>query len=76
MKKILNGPRVYRAKCHLCDCEFEYGDEDVVNNQLNPKPEETDKFVVCPGCGCYIEHWGNPYSNTSTNREHIDTIYS
>lgn len=24
MKKILNGPTVWRAKCPCCDCEFEY----------------------------------------------------
>lgn len=24
MKKILNGPTVWRAKCPVCDCEFEY----------------------------------------------------
>lgn len=24
MKKILNGPTVWRTKCPVCDCEFEY----------------------------------------------------
>lgn len=24
MKKILNGPTIWRAKCPICDCEFEY----------------------------------------------------
>ena len=24
MKKILNGPTIWRAKCPVCDCEFEY----------------------------------------------------
>ena len=29
MKKILNGPTVWRAKCPYCDCEFEYDYSEV-----------------------------------------------
>ena len=28
MKKILNGPTVWRAKCPICDCEFEYDNSE------------------------------------------------
>ena len=28
MKKILNGPTVWRAKCPVCDCEFEYDNSE------------------------------------------------
>lgn len=30
MKKILNGPTVWRAKCPVCDCEFEYDSSETI----------------------------------------------
>lgn len=37
MKKILNGPTIWRAKCPVCDCEFEYDTSEAfrVYDKLN-----------------------------------------
>lgn len=34
MKKILNGPTIWRAKCPYCDCEFEYDYSEVDSHTL------------------------------------------
>lgn len=45
MKKILNGPTVWRAKCPYCDCEFEYDYSEVDSSTF-----ADCKLVKCPGC--------------------------
>lgn len=49
MKKILNGPTVWRAKCPYCDCEFEYDYSEVDSHTFADY-----KLVKCPGCNRYI----------------------
>ena len=74
MKKILNGPRVYRAHCHVCDTEFEYTYDEVIEIDTYGKPEECDKFIRCPNCESCIEHWGNPSSKTQADMDNMDTM--
>lgn len=47
MKKILNGPTVWRAKCPYCDCEFEYNFSDTDLN-INYYGEVPWRRIICP----------------------------
>ena len=49
MKKILNGPTVWRTKCPYCDCEFEYDYSEVDSHTF-----ADCKLVKCPGCNRYL----------------------
>lgn len=70
MKKILNGPTVWRAKCPVCDCEFEYDAIEVRSEFLEtPTDYEIIRVVECPSCKFKIGHKDNPKSSTSTRRE-------
>lgn len=51
MKKILNGPTVWRAKCPVCDCEFEYDACEIRSEFLeSPTDYEIIRVVECPSC--------------------------
>lgn len=65
MKKILKlgNTKKYRAKCHVCDTEFEYQRTDIM---YDARVQTT--VVECPNCGILIEHNGNPSSNITTER--------
>ena len=54
MKKILNGPTIWRAKCPYCDCEFEYDYSEVDSHTF-----ADCKLVKCPGCNRYLHHEEN-----------------
>lgn len=65
MKKILRQGNIkkYRAKCPVCDTEFEYQRSDVAySNDLQ------GAVVECPDCGMLIQHHGNPSSNITTEQ--------
>ena len=70
MKKILNGPTVWRAKCLYCDCEFEYDCSEVDSHTF-----ADCKVVKCPGCNRYLHHEDSTKSTTATNREDTMTTY-
>lgn len=57
MKKILNGPTVYRTKCPLCDTEFEYNysDTEETGRYLEDNYEYI-RVVTCPTCQNAIIH--------------------
>ena len=63
MKKILRQGNTskYRAKCEVCDTEFEYQVSDLV---FVKKVAMT--CVECPSCGTLIQHKGNQRSNITT----------
>lgn len=48
MKKILNGPAVWRAKCQVCDCEFEYDNSETFG--VYKKSGDYFRIVQCPNC--------------------------
>ena len=63
MKKILKlgSTKKYRAKCAVCDTEFEYQVDDLLFiKTLNMI------CVECPNCNILIQHKGNPSSHIST----------
>lgn len=64
MKKILNGPTIWRAKCQYCDCEFEYDYSEVDSTTF-----ADCKLVRCPGCNRYLHHKENPKSPTKVKKE-------
>lgn len=66
MKKILKGPTVWRAKCHYCDCEFEYDRSDVYDFIDNGHRIRT---VDCPVCQRMVRHDNSQKSNTSIEME-------
>ena len=49
MKKILNGPTVWRAKCPVCDCEFEY-DTSEAFRVYDKSNSDIFKVIQCPNC--------------------------
>lgn len=71
MKKILNGPTIWRAKCPVCDCEFEYDTSEAfrVYDKLN---SGIFKVIQCPNCKTYINHLDSVSTITGAKRE--DTI--
>lgn len=68
MKKILNGPTVWRAKCPVCDCEFEYDTSEAfrVYDKLN---SDMFKVIQCPNCKTHIKHSDSVSTTTETRRE-------
>ena len=65
MKKILRqgSTKKYRARCAVCDTEFEYQKSDVFYEKRVQM-----RVVECPGCGILIQHKGNPGSNITTEQ--------
>lgn len=68
MKKILNGPTIWRAKCPVCDCEFEYDTSEAfrVYDKLN---SGILKVIQCPNCKTYINHLDSVSTITEAKRE-------
>lgn len=74
MKKILNGPTVWRAKCPVCDYEFEYDACEIRSEFLeSPTDYEIIRVVECPSCKFKskfkISHKENPKSPTEVKKE-------
>lgn len=77
MKKILNGPTIWRAKCPVCDCEFEYDACEIRSEFLeSPTDYEIIRVVECPSCKFKINHkefkinhQENPKSPTEVKKE-------
>jgi len=68
MKKILNGPRVWRAKCPVCDCEFEY-DTSEAFRVYDKSNNDIFKVIQCPNCKSYINHLESVSTATETKME-------
>lgn len=68
MKKILNGPAIWRAKCPVCDCEFEYDTSEAfrVYGKLN---SGIFKVIQCPNCKTNIKHSDSVSTITEAKRE-------
>lgn len=67
MKKILNGPTIWRAKCPVCDCEFEYDTGETFRVYDKSNRDIIYKVVQCPNCKTYINHLDS-YIN------HLDSV--
>lgn len=69
MKKILNGPTVWRAKCPVCDCEFEYDVSETIK-VYDKTTLDVFRIIPCPGCKTiYIKHSDSVSTTTETRRE-------
>ena len=68
MKKILNGPTVRRAKCTVCDCEFEYDVSETIK-VYDKTTLDVFRIISCPGCKTNIKHSDSVSTTTETRRE-------
>lgn len=68
MKKILNGPTIWRAKCPVCDCEFEYDTSEAFRVYYKSN-RDIYKVVQCPNCKTYINHLDSVSTITEAKRE-------
>lgn len=68
MKKILNGPTIWRAKCPVCDCEFEY-DTSETFRVYDKSNSGIFKVVQCPNCKTDIKHSDPVFTITGVKRE-------
>lgn len=75
MKKILNGPTVWRAKCPVCDCEFEYDVSETIKvyDKTTKVYDKTTldvfRIISCPGCKTNIKHSDSVSTTTETKME-------
>lgn len=73
MKKILNGPTVWRAKCPVCDCEFEYDVSETIKvydkTTLDVFRLDVFRIISCPGCKTNLKHSDSISTTTETIRE-------
>lgn len=68
MKKILNGPTVWRAKCPVCDCEFEYDVSETIK-VYDKTTLDVFRIISCPSCKSYINHLESVSTVTETKME-------
>ena len=68
MKKILNGPTVWRAKCPVCDCEFEY-DTSETTRIYDKTNSSVFRVVQCPNCKTNLKHSDSVSTITGVKRE-------
>lgn len=68
MKKILNGPTVWRAKCPICDCEFEYDNSETIRI-YDKTNSSVFRVVQCPTCKVNIKHSDSVSTTTEMKKE-------
>lgn len=69
MKKILNGPTIWRTKCPVCDCEFEY-DTSETFRVYDKSNRDIYRVVQCPNCKTnLIKHSDSVSTTTEAKRE-------
>lgn len=68
MKKILNGPTMWRAKCPVCDCEFEYDVSETIK-VYGKTTLDVIRIISCPNCKTYINHLDSVSTITEAKRE-------
>lgn len=71
MKKILNGPTVWRAKCPVCDCEFEYDVSETIKvyDKYDKTTLDVFRIISCPSCKTNLKHSDSISTTTETIRE-------
>lgn len=73
MKKILNGPTVWRAKCPVCDCEFEY-DTSEAFRVYDKSNSDIFKVIQCPNCKTNKAFRFSIYHYRNEKRGYYDNI--
>lgn len=68
MKKILNGPTIWRAKCPYCDCEFEYDTSETIRI-YDKTNSSVFRVVQCPTCKVNIKHSDSVSTTTEMKKE-------
>lgn len=68
MKKILNGPTIWRAKCPYCDCEFEYDISETIRI-YDKTNSSVFRVVQCPTCKVNINHSDSVSTTTEMKKE-------
>lgn len=68
MKKILNGPTIWRAKCPVCDCEFEY-DTSETFRVYDKSNNSVFKVIQCPNCKTNMKHSDSVSTTTEVKKE-------
>ena len=68
MKKILNGPTVWRTKCPVCDCEFEYDTSETIRI-YDKTNSSVFRVVQCPNCKTNLNHSDSVSTITGVKRE-------
>lgn len=68
MKKILNGPTIWRAKCPYCDCEFEYDISETIRI-YDKTNSSVFRVVQCPTCKVNIKHSDSVSTITEVKKE-------
>ena len=68
MKKILNGPTIWRAKCPYCDCEFEYDISETIRI-YDKTNSSVFRVVQCPTCKVNINHSDSVSITTEMKKE-------
>lgn len=68
MKKILNGPTIWRAKCPYCDCEFEYDISETIRI-YDKTNSSVFRVVQCPTCKVNIKHSDSVSTTTEVKKE-------
>lgn len=68
MKKILNGPTVWRAKCPYCGCEFEYDISETIRI-YDKTNSSVFRVVQCPTCKVNIKHSDSVSTTTEMKKE-------
>lgn len=59
---------VWRAKCPVCDCEFEYDASETIR-VYDKTTLDIFKIISCPGCKTHIKHSDSVSTTTETRRE-------
>lgn len=72
MKKILNGPTVWRAKCPCCDCEFEY-DTSETERVYDVANSGIFRVVQCPNCKISLKHSDSAKTTTNLKEDTMST---
>lgn len=68
MKKILNGPTIWRAKCPGCDTEFEYDISETIRI-YDKTNSSVFRVVQCPTCKVNIKHSDSVSTTTEMRKE-------
>lgn len=68
MKKILNGPTIWRAKCPCCDTEFEYDISETIRI-YDKTNSSVFRVVQCPTCKVNINHSDSVSTTTEMRKE-------
>lgn len=62
---------VWRAKCPVCDCEFEYDISETIKvyDKYDKTTLDVFRIISCPGCKTNLKHSDLISTTTETIRE-------